>query len=52
MLGHVDAARGCLRQAGAWSLGFEGWLGQVEYYKPLIERVISQTERRVFDGDS
>ncbi len=50
-LGYVEAVGECLQQAGVWGTAFEGWLGQAHYYKPLIERVISQTERRVFDGE-
>jgi transposase, IS5 family len=50
-LGYVEAVGDCLQQAGVWGIEFEGWLGQAQYYKPLIERVISQTERRVFDGE-
>lgn len=51
-LGYVEAVGECLQRAGVWGIEFEGWLGQAQYYKPLIERVISQTERRVFDGES
>ncbi len=50
-LGYVEAVADCLERAGVCGIGFEGWLGQAQYYKPLIERVISQTERRVFDGE-
>jgi IS5 family transposase len=32
--------------------GHETWLSQVRYFKPLIEGVISQTERRVFGGET
>ena len=43
-----------------WRLGesvvggmvYEVWRVQVEHYKPLIERVIEQTERRVFAGET
>jgi IS5 family transposase len=51
-LGYVEAVAECLQRAGVWGIEFEGWLGQAQYYKPLIERVISQTERRVFDGEA
>lgn len=51
-LGYVEAVGECLEHAGVWGIEFEDWLGQVQYYKPLIERVISQTERRVFDGEA
>ena len=51
-LGYVEAVSECLQRAGVWGIEFEGWLGQAQYYKPLIERVISQTERRVFDGEA
>ncbi len=50
-LGYVEAVGECLEHAGVWGIEFEGWLGQAQYYKPLIERVISQTERRVIDGE-
>jgi len=30
---------------------FEGWKAEVEYFKPLILRVIDQTTRRVFEGE-
>ena len=30
----------------------EDWREKIRHYLPLIERVISQTERRVFDGDA
>ena len=33
-------------------MGYEVWRVQVEHYKPLIERVIEQTERRVFAGET
>jgi transposase, IS5 family len=51
-LADIEAVHGRLEQAGALGVRFEGWLAQVNYYKPLIERVISQTERRVFDGET
>ena len=51
-LGYVEAVAECLEHAGVWGIEFEDWLGQAQYYKPLIERVISQTERRVFDGEA
>lgn len=50
-LGYVEAVGESLEHAGVWGIEFEAWLGQAQYYKPLIERVISQTERRVFDGE-
>ncbi len=51
-LGYVEAVGECLQRAGVWGIAFEGWLGQAYYYKPLIEGVILQTERRVFDGEA
>jgi transposase, IS5 family len=29
-----------------------GWCGEVRHYLPLIERVMTQTKRRVFDGEA
>jgi IS5 family transposase len=51
-LNAIDAVGERLRSAGVWGLEFEGWLAQVDYYKPLIESVISQTERRVFHAET
>ena len=48
---YVDAVRECLQQAGVWGIEFEAWVIQVQHYKCLIERVISQAERRVFNGE-
>ena len=49
-LGYIEGARERLEHAGVWGMAFEGWLAQLHYYHPLIERVIAQTERRVFEG--
>ena len=36
--------------AGAWPT-VEAWLAAVRQYRPLIARIIAQTERRVLDGE-
>lgn len=46
-LGYIDAVHERPQRAGVSGIAFEGWISQVNYYKPLIERLISQTERRV-----
>lgn len=51
-LGYTDAARLQLTAAGVGGIEFECWLAELEWYKPLIEAVIWQTERRVFGGES
>jgi len=51
-LGYLDAARLQLTAAGMYGIAFECWLAEITWYKPLIEAVISQTERRVFGGES
>jgi transposase, IS5 family len=40
------------RIAACGSLEAELWRGQVEHYRPLIERLIDQAERRVLAGES
>jgi len=51
-LGYVQAAQWRLGTSGVGGLELEGWVAQVSDYKPLIERVIEQTERRVFAGET
>ena len=51
-LAYLDAARLQLTAAGVHGIKFVCWLAELEHYKSLIEGVISQTERRVFDGES
>jgi IS5 family transposase len=52
-LGYVREAEWQLGESGVVAvLELEGWLAQVRHYKPLIERVIEQTERRVFAGET
>ena len=51
-LGYVREAQWGLGESGIGGLEYEVWLGQVRHYKPLIERVIEQTERRVFAGEA
>ncbi len=48
---YVRHAQLRLTVAHAFGVGFEQWLAQVEHYLPLIERVIDQTQRRVFAGE-
>jgi len=51
-LGYVESVGECVKQAGGWGPAYEGWLSQVNHYRPLIERVIEQTERRVLGGET
>ncbi len=51
-LGYLQEAEWRLGVAGVGGVGYERWVAQVRYYKPLIERVIEQTERRVFGGET
>ena len=51
-LGYVDSVGECLKQARVCGPGYEGWLAQVNHYRPLIEGVIRQTERRVLCGEA
>ena len=51
-LGYLDAATLRLHCAGVTGPAYAAWLLQVRQYKPLIERVISQTERRVFSAET
>lgn len=51
-LGYVQEAEWRLRVEGIGGLELEAWLAQARHYTPLIERVIEQTERRVFGGET
>ena len=51
-LGYVREAEWRLGESGIGGLEYEAWLSQVRHYKPLIERVIEQSERRVFEGEA
>ncbi len=49
-LGYLEAARSAVRRdPKLWGLA---WQHEVDHYRRLIERVIDQTERRVFAGES
>jgi transposase, IS5 family len=50
MLSEVTAARGVVAHCPAvWAIA---WCVETAHYQGLIERVIAQTKRRVFDGES
>lgn len=51
-LDYVRQALLQLTAASAFGMAFEQWLAQVGHYTPLIERVIEQTRRRVFAGET
>jgi len=51
-LDYVRQALLQLTAANAFSMEFELWQAQLSHYTPLIERVIAQTRRRVFAGES
>jgi len=51
-LGYVEQARIKLCDPRIDLLARTAWQAQLDHYKPLIERVIDQTERRVFQGES
>ena len=50
-LGYAQGALLRLTAAQLHSLEFELWCAELAHYTPLIERVIEQTSRRVFDGE-
>jgi IS5 family transposase len=50
-LDYVDAAMARLTAALPADLKLEAWLAAVRQYRPLIARIIAQTERRVLDGE-
>jgi IS5 family transposase len=51
-LDYIRQAQLRLAVAKACSMEFEQWLAQVAHYTPLIERVIEQTRRRIFSGET
>jgi len=50
-LEYVSQARIQLLGSCAGTLALEGWLQEVAHYKPLIQKVIDQTQRRVFQKE-
>ena len=50
-LAYLDGTELRLSCAGLCGIEFEGWIAQVRYFKPLIQGVISQTERRVLKAE-
>jgi IS5 family transposase len=51
-LGYLSQARMKLLSGGTNQLlGLEVWLLEVAHYEPLIQQVIEQTQRRVFQGE-
>jgi len=50
-LGYVQAAMARLRAAPLADIEVEAWLAALRHYRPLIERIIEQTERRVLNGE-
>jgi IS5 family transposase len=51
-VGYLEQARMILTVTGAATLQGEAWQAEVAHYLPLIKRVIDQTQRRVFQGES
>jgi transposase, IS5 family len=49
---YLEQAKMILSVTGAATLQLEAWLAEVSHYLPLIKRVIDQTPRRVFQGES
>ena len=50
-LGYAQAAVLRLRGAKVGGFEFELWCEELAPYRPLIERIVEQTSRRVFDGE-
>lgn len=51
-LGYIEQVEQTLRACGFGSIPeFAAWREEVNHYKPLIHRIIDQTERRVFQGE-
>ncbi len=50
-LGYAQGALLKMTAAGVHSVEFELWCAELAHYTPLIERVIEQTRRRVFEGE-
>ncbi len=51
-LNYVRQVQLCMTIAKVSGCEFEQWQAQVSHYTPLIERIIDQTQRRVFAGES
>jgi len=52
MLGYLEQVEQTLRSCGRGSIPeFVAWREELDHYKPLIHRVIDQTERRVFEDE-
>jgi IS5 family transposase len=51
-LGYLEQAKMIVSVTGSATLQVEAWHAEVAHYLPLIRRVIDQTERRVFQGES
>ena len=49
---YLEQAKMILSVTGAATLQLEAWHTEVRHYLPLIRRVIDQTQRRVFQGES
>lgn len=49
---YLEQAKMILSVTGAATLQLEAWHTEVAHYLPLIKRVIDQTQRRVFQGES
>ena len=50
-LDYLDAVMARLTAAPPADIKREAWLAAVRHYRPLVERIIAQTERRVLDGE-
>jgi IS5 family transposase len=50
-LGYLEQARAAMAAAPD-HLAVRSWQGEVDHYRGLIERVIDQTQRRVFEGET
>ncbi len=50
-LGYIEAAEAALERAACDPLKYLAWWYEVRHYKPLILKVIDQTERRVLQGE-
>ena len=51
-LGYIGTAQSVLQHHCHDVLGYDSWLSEVQRFVPLIQRVITQTERRVLNGES
>ena len=49
---YLEKAKMILSVTGGTTLQLEAWHAEVGHYLPLIKRVIDQTQRRVFQGES